>query len=202
MIVTTNQSRRNSSLFSAKLGRIWKLAFFFLSVYTIQTIFGCSHTSLLHPDSPFEVQRTNDSWWSSTEVSNTVLQAHTQHDHTPASPPVSPEQTTTPRNWFFPLFFLASCLVEAFYFFPLTVSFIAVLWQSTDSTDRKSIQSHPSRRYLSSYLHISTAPGVGRTQVGPYKTKSSVSPLFSGSLSQHQQPQKGPLGGMIIVLFC
>lgn len=49
---------------------------------------------------------------------------------------------------FFPLF-SRLCLVEAsscsVLFFPLTVSLKAVRWQSTDSTDRKSIQSHPSR---------------------------------------------------------
>lgn len=98
----------------------------------------------------FEVQRTNNSLWFSTEVSTTsVLQAHAQHDHTPPSPPVSPQQTTTPRDWFFSSLFSRLCLVEAsscsVLFFPLTVSLKAVRWQSTDSTDRKSIQSHPSR---------------------------------------------------------
>lgn len=57
-------------------------------------------------------------------------------------------------------------LLPMFYFpSPLTVWFRAVHWQSTDSTDRKSIQSHPSRRSLGSYLDISAARGGGRTQV-------------------------------------
>lgn len=49
--------------------------------------------------------------WS--ESYHCVLQAHAQLDHTPPSPPVSPQQTTTPRNWFFLSSFTSICLVEA-----------------------------------------------------------------------------------------
>lgn len=135
-------------------------------------------------DTPGTSAGYRNSWWFEVTATTVCCRASRQHDHTPPSPPVSPQQTTTPRNWF-SSFFSSLCLVEAsscsVLFFPLTVSFKAVRWQSTDSTDRKSIRSHPSRRSLSSYLDILTAQGGGRTQVCLFHTyiqKRTISPCF------------------------
>lgn len=140
----------------------------------------------------------NNSWWSSTEVTTAAVCCRltdfmTTH-HLPRLFAHSRQQL--PGIDFFPLF-SPLCLVEAsscsVLFFPLTVSFKAVRWQSTDSTDRKSIQSHPSRRSLSSYLDILTARGGGRTQVCLFHThiqKKKYIPLFSEVYLSISNPRK------------
>lgn len=85
-----------------------------------------------------------------------------------------------------PAIFFLSCrrvLLSCFiYLFSLTVSLKAVRWQSTDPTDRKSIQSHPSRRSLSSYLDILTwtwkYTGLSESRSRRGRTVSPFSFLF------------------------
>lgn len=139
------------------------------------------------------------------------LQAYIQHGHTQPCQAHSTQQL--PGIDFFPPSFFCLCLVEAsscsVLFFPLTISVKAVRQQSTDSTDRKSIQSHPSLRSLSSYLDISPARGGGRTQVCLFdahiQKSSTVSSLLSEVYPTISNPGKVHQDGWLFFLsflFC
>lgn len=127
---------------------------------------------------------------------HSLLQAYMQPDQTRRSPPVSPQQLQG-IDFFLSFSFylsLADASSLSVLFFPPLISFKADRRQSTDSTDRKSIQSHPSWRSLNSYLDISAARGGGWTLVSLY-------PLVF--LSHYRQPRRRPPRWLIIFFwFC
>lgn len=99
---------------------------------------------------------------------------------TPPSPDVRPTADNNFQELIFS-FFACLGLVQASSCSVLCVPLKAVCWQSTDSTDRKSIQSHLSRRSLNSYLDISTARG-GWKNTGPSVSHTSP-PVLEAYLS-------------------